>query len=58
MQGLPPRPDTEPRIEIRLKLDINGMLTASARDTESDQTAELDIDYEHQNNAAALPDQH
>jgi len=47
LKGLPPRPDLIGRIEITIHLDKNGMLTATARDTVSGKTAELQISYKN-----------
>ena len=47
LTGLPPQQEKTPRIEIRMRIDANGMLTANARDTVSGKTAELVIDYKN-----------
>jgi molecular chaperone DnaK (HSP70) len=46
------RPDLIGRIEITFNLDRNGMLTATARDTESGKTAEMKITYKDKAEAA------
>ena len=45
LREMPPKRELTERIEVVLKLDANGMLTATARDRESGKTAELEIDY-------------
>jgi molecular chaperone DnaK len=52
LKGLPARPDLIGRIEITFHLDVNGMLTATARDTVSGKTAELKITYKNKAEAA------
>ncbi len=44
---LPQMKELTERVEICLNLDINGMLVATARDKESNRTADLQIDYEN-----------
>jgi molecular chaperone DnaK len=48
LNGLPARPDLIGRVEVTFHLDINGMLTATARDTVSGKAAELKITYKKQ----------
>ncbi|MDI6450501.1 Hsp70 family protein [Anaerobaca lacustris] len=45
LTDLPARPDLVGRIEIVFHIDANALLTASARDTVSGKTGELQIDY-------------
>jgi len=45
LADLPPRPDLIGRIEIMFHIDANAMLTATARDTVSGKTGELQIEY-------------
>jgi molecular chaperone DnaK len=52
LKDLPARPDLIGRIEITFNLDRNGMLTATARDTESGKTAEMKITYKDKAEAA------
>lgn len=47
LKDLPARPDLIGRIEITFHIDKNGMLTATARDTVSGKTAELQITYKN-----------
>jgi len=52
LKDLPPRPDLIGRIEIIFNLDASGILTATARDTVSGKTAELQITYKNKAEAA------
>ncbi|MGD0572876.1 MAG: Hsp70 family protein [Sedimentisphaerales bacterium] len=54
LKGLPARPDLIGRIEITIHLDVNGMLTATARDNVSGKTEELKIDYKNNVNAGTV----
>lgn len=45
LTDLPSRPDLIGRIEITFRIDANAMLTATARDTVSGKTGELQIEY-------------
>jgi len=47
LTSLPPQSDTQPRIEVLMRIDINGILSARARDTISGKSAELEIDYKN-----------
>jgi len=47
LKGLTARPDLIGRIEIVFHLDVNGILTATARDIVSGKTAELQIAYKN-----------
>jgi molecular chaperone DnaK len=46
LTGLPPRPDLIGRIEVTFSLDVNGLLTAKARDNASGKTEEMEINYD------------
>jgi molecular chaperone DnaK len=52
LKGLPVRPDLIGRVEITFNLDRNGMLTATAGDTVSGKTSNLEITYDNKANAA------
>lgn len=45
LTDLPARQEIEARIEIRMQIDTNGMLSAVARDLISGKTADLRLDY-------------
>jgi len=47
LKDLPARPDLIGRIEIVFQLDVNGVLTATARDTVSGKTVELTVSYKN-----------
>jgi molecular chaperone DnaK (HSP70) len=50
LTDLPPRPDLIGRIEITFRIDANAMLTATARDTVSGKTNELQVEYKKKGN--------
>ena len=53
---LPPRPDLIGRIEVTFSLDVNGLLTAKARDNASGKTEEMEINYDTKSNAVGILD--
>jgi molecular chaperone DnaK (HSP70) len=57
LTDLPSRPDLIGRIEISFRIDANGMLTATARDTVSGKTNELQVDYKKKGQDNATPAQ-